>query len=131
MSKEIKVKRLSECSASEGLQILSKLNRAIETYANDEEFMSKLRAEFTKYYETSPGEAKFLTLMGIIDLIANSAPELIFELIAIMCDEDVKDISEANAIDVVDAVLILGEDIKLMDFLSKRLSSETNGSTPI
>jgi len=119
MSKEFIVKKLSNYNGTDSIQILSRLNRTtLESYAKDKKFVPKLRAEFAKYDETNPGEAKFLILMGIIDLIANSSPDLFSELIAIMCEEDMKDISEANAIDIINAVLILGADMKLMDSMA-------------
>ena len=119
MGKEFTVKKLSNYNGADSVQILSRLNRiTLESYAEDEKFASKLRVEFAKYDEASPGEAKLLLLLGIIDLIANSAPDLFSELIAIMCEEDIKEISEANALDIIDAVLILGVDIKLMDSMA-------------
>jgi len=116
------VKRLSEYNAIEGMQILNRLNRAAAPYAKDKKLMGKLKSEFAKYDATNPGESRVLVFMGILDFITNSAPELIFEIVAVMCDVDKKEIAQANALDVVDAILLLKDDVKLMDFLSKRFS---------
>ena len=116
MRNEFTVKKLSTHNGTGSIQILSMLKRTtLEAYSEDKTFVSKLRAEFAKYDEASPGETKFFTLIGIIELIANSAPDLFSELIAIMCEEDIKERSEINAIDIIDAVLILGVDMQLMD----------------
>jgi len=131
MTKEIKIKKLSEYSTIEGIKILGRLNRAIAPYTKDKEFMAKLKGCFTRVDKKDKDSAGLMIFMEIVELITESAPELLFELVAILCEADKKDIAEANALDVVDAIIMLRDDVRLMDFLSSRFSLGQSGSASI
>ena len=117
----INMKKLSEYDAMEGLRVIGELNRAIAPYAKDKAFIDTLRACVTK---PDTGEAGFQleVLMEIVHLITHSAPGLIIDILAIMSDSEKADIENANMLDIVDAILLLSDDVRLMDFLSKRFS---------
>jgi len=131
MTKEVKIKRLSEYNTIQLIKILAKINRAIAPYAKDKKFMKKLRGCFSKADRNDLESSGFDTLMEIIELLTESAPELVLDVLAVLFEADKKDIEEANALDVLDAIVMLREDAKLMDFLSLRFSQVLRRSASI
>ena len=131
MTKEFKVKKLSEYNTVQLVKILSNINRAIAPYAKDKKFMKKLRGCFSKSDKQDLDSSGFEALMEIIELLTESAPDLVFDVLAVLFEADRKDIAEANAIDVLDAVIMLREDTKLLDFLSSCFSQDQKKSASI
>jgi len=131
MTKEVKIARLSEYNTIELMKILSKINRAIAPYSKDKKFMAKLKGCFSKADKNDLESSGFDTFMELIELLTESAPELVFDVLAVLFEADKKDIAEANAIDVLDAIMMLREDVKLMDFLSSRFSRVLKKSASI
>jgi len=118
----IVVKKLSEYSALDGLQVLGKLTRAISPYAKNKALIESLQKHFKSSHKDDLRLSGAIIFMDCIETITESAPGLIFEVVAIMSDSDKKTIEEANLLNVIDAVMSLSEDEALKHFLSKRFS---------
>lgn len=122
------MKKLSEYDAMDGLKVLGRLNRAIAPFAKDRKFMASLRASFTKADKKDTAGSGLIVFMELVELITTCAPGLIIELVAIMSDTDKKDVESANLLDIIDALMLLGDDVRLLDFLSKRFSLGENNA---
>jgi len=118
----INMKKLSDYSATEGIQVLSKLNRAITPYLKDKKLMKKVTDCINKFDPENAGESQIIMMMGIVDIITNHASGLLFEVVAIISGTDKETIEQANVLDVLDALMTLKEDEKFIAFLSKQLS---------
>jgi len=131
MSKEIKMRKLSDYNATEGVKVLSEVNRAIAPYSKDKKFMTKLHGCLDRLDDDNLEGMELSVYVDIIELITTSAPKLIFDIVAIMSGSDRKDIEAANLLDVVDAVMKLGDDMRFIDFLSSRFSTGASESASI
>ena len=118
----INMKKLSDYNATEGMQIISKLNRAITPYLKDKKLIKKVTDCMDKFDPENADESRILMMMGMVDIVANHASGLIFEVIAIISGTDKETIEQANVLDVIDALMILKDDVKFMGFLSKQFS---------
>jgi len=127
----MKVKKLSEYEALEGLTVMGKLSRTISPFAKNKKLMDKLRtclAEWEKDH-SKLGEAMFI--VDIVELISNDAPELLLDILAIMSGEDKKKVGKSNLLEVVEALMELREDEQLANFLSRLFSLEVKGQLSI
>ena len=128
-SQQIKIKQLSEYDAQEGIKILGRINRALAPYARDKKFISALRACFKTVEKKDKDSAEnggFIVFMELVELMTNTAPGLIIELVSVMADRDKKEVEQANLLDLIDALMLLGEDVRLLDFLSMRFFGAQN-----
>ena len=119
----INMKKLSDYNGTEGMQILTKLTRAITPYLKDKKLRKKFTDFINKFDSENAGESQMLMIMGIVDIVANHASELIFEVVSIMSNTDKDTIKNANALDVIDALMVLKDDEKFIEFLAKRFSA--------
>ena len=118
----MKIKKLSEYEAIEGLAVMGKLSRAVAPYAKNNALMDKLRACFAQADEDDTGLSGAMVFLDIIDIITNDAPELLLEIISVMSGEDKKKVAKFSLLKIVDALMELKEDEELTSFLSKRFS---------
>ena len=118
----MKIKKLSEYEALEGLTVMGKLSRAVSPYAKNKKFMEKLRGCIANTDESDTGQRNAALFVDIIELITSDAPDLLIDIVSIMSGEDKKKVAKSNLLVMVDALIELREDEQLASFLSKRFS---------
>ena len=118
----MKIKKLSEYEALEGLTVMGKLSRAVSPFAKNKKFMDKLRGCIANVDESDLGQRNAALFVDMIELITSDAPELLIDIISVMSGEDRKKVAKSNLLVMVDALIELREDEQLASFLSKRFS---------
>ena len=118
----MKIKKLSEYGALEGLTIMGKLSKAVSPFAKNKKFMDRLRACFSHADKDDMKQSGAVIFVDIMDLITNDAPELLIEIVSIMSGEDKKKAADFNFLEVADALMELKEDEQLASFLFKHFS---------
>ena len=118
----MKIKKLSEYKALEGLTIMGKLSRAISPFAKNKKFMDKLKACFDPSNQNNTGLSRAVAFADIIELITSDAPELLLDIVSIMSGEDKERVSESNLLEIAGALIELSKDEQLAGFLSKHFS---------
>jgi len=118
----INMKKLSDYNATEGIQIISKLNRAVTPYLKDKKLLKKFTDCIGKFDQENAGESQAIMMMGMVDIVTNHASGLLFEVVAIVSGTDRETIEQANVLDVIDALMMLKDDEKFMEFLAKRFA---------